>query len=122
MHSCAQLASLGFHRHYRAVTKGRIGPRQSFAGTGMQNSPEYLEELEDRRALHARLIKGKPEKTFSDFLEEKMRADDDTPEEEEDEMPEKGAKDPHLGLSVGQSPELAKSGKGRRAGRVIIKG
>jgi len=88
----------------------------------MQNSPEYLEELADRRALHARLIKGKPEKTFSQFLEEKMHGDDQAPEQEDEELPEKGAKDPHLGLSVGQSPELAKSGKGRRAGRVIIKG
>ena len=89
----------------------------------MQNSPEYLEELDERRALHARLIKGKPEKTFSQFLEEKMRGDDgDSPDEEKDDPPEKGAKDPHLGLSVGQSPDLAKSGKGRRAGRVIIKG
>jgi len=104
------------------MTKGRIGPRQSFVGTGMKNTPEHLEELEERRTLHARLIQGKPEKTFSDFLEEKMKDDEDEPESSEDEKPEKGAKDPHLGLSVGQNPELAKSGKGRRAGRVIIKG
>ncbi|MEE2902924.1 MAG: hypothetical protein VYC39_11370 [Myxococcota bacterium] len=104
------------------MPKGKIGPRQSFTGTGMQNSPEHLAELEERRTLHARLIQGKPEKTFSEFLEEKMRDDDDEGEEESDELPAKGVKDPHLGLSVGQSPDLAKSGKGRRAGRVIIKG
>jgi hypothetical protein len=105
------------------MSKGRIGPRQSFAGTGMQNSPEYLQELEERRILHARLIQGKPEKSFSDFLEEKMKGDDEAESgEDAEEQPEKGAKDPHLGLSVGQSPDLAKSGKGRRAGRVIIKG
>jgi hypothetical protein len=43
-------------------------------------------------------------------------------DKQEDEEQEKGAKDPLLGLSPGQSPELAKSGKGRRAGRVIVKG
>ena len=88
----------------------------------MQSSPEHLAELDERRTLHARLIQGKPEKTFSEFLEEKMRDDDGEEPDDGDELPEKGVKDPHLGLSVGQSPELARSGKGRRAGRVIIKG
>ena len=88
----------------------------------MQNSPEHLAELEERRPLHARLIQGKPEKTFNEFLEDKMRDDDEELDEDGDELPAKGVKDPHLGLSVGQSPDLAKSGKGRRAGRVIIKG
>jgi hypothetical protein len=106
------------------MTKGRIGARPSFAGTGMNNSPEYLEELEERRTVHARLIHGKPKKAFSDFLKEKMKGEEESTDEEsaDEEMPEKGAKDPHLGLSPGQNPELAKGGKGRRVGRVIIKG
>jgi len=99
----------------------KIHPRQNFGGTGMMNSPEYLEELEARRAQHARLIAGKPVRTFGEILHEKMHGKPDSPEGEEEETPEKGAKDPHLGLSPAQSPDLAAGGKGRRAGRVIVK-
>jgi hypothetical protein len=88
---------------------------------GMANQPEALEELETRRAQHARLIAGKPDRPFNDILEEKLHGKKEKKEEDEGEQ-EPGAKDPLLGLSPGQSPALAKNSKGRRAGRVIVKG
>lgn len=98
----------------------RIERRNNFAGRGMMNTPEHLEELENRRLQHERITRGKPEKPFSQVLHEKMHGKPEPREEEE--LPERGAKDPHLGLSPGQSPELAEGGRGRRAGRVIVKG
>jgi len=97
---------------------GRIDRRRGFAGTGMKTDHEFVSELEERRALHDRLTRGKPERSFGDILDEKMHGKP-TPEEPEEE-PEKGAKEPHVGLSPGQSPSLAQ-GKGRAA-RVIVKG
>lgn len=101
----------------------KIERRQNFGGTGMMNSPEYLQDLQERRELHARLIAGKPERTFGEILHEKLHGKPEgAPDGEEDDTPTRGAKDPHLGLSPTQSPDLAQSGKGRRAGRVIVKG
>lgn len=102
----------------------RIDKRQSFTGTGMMNSPEYLDELEERRETHARLIRGKPERTFGDIFAEKLQGKPEESESEEEapEEEEKGARDPYLGLAPGQDSSLAESGKGRRAGRVIVKG
>lgn len=87
------------------------------------NHPDRLEELEELRAKHERLTRGKPVKAFGDLLDEKMkkRAKPED-EEEKKEEEEKGAKDPLLGLTPGQDIELAKGSKGRRAGKVIVKG
>lgn len=103
---------------------GKIEKRRTFAGTGMMSSPEALEELEKRRAQHARLIQGKPEKTFGELLDEKLRAarGEAPPEPEAPEPQPPGARDPHLGLSPSQDSGLVTSGKGRRSGRVIVKG
>jgi hypothetical protein len=102
---------------------GKIEKRRTFAGTGMMSSPERLEELENRRALHARLIQGKPEKTFAELLDEKLRkARGELPPEPPDREDSLGARDPHLGLSPSQDSSIAASGKGRRSGRVIVKG
>lgn len=90
----------------------------------MMNQPEKLEELENRRALHARLISGKPERTFGEILDDKLRAarGEAPPEPEAPKEDEKGARDPHLGLAPSQDSGLVGSGKGRRSGRVIVKG
>lgn len=98
----------------------RIDKRRTFAGTGMLADPEYLDELDERRALHGRLIHGKPAKPFAEILDEKMYGKK-TPEEPEPPA-EKGAIEPHLGLSPSQDAGLVTSGKGRRSGRVIVKG
>lgn len=100
---------------------GKIEKRRSWTGSGMMNTPDKLEELDERRAYHERITRGKPQKPFSQVLHEKMHPDEQKPEPDE-QPPEKGAIDPHMGLSPGQSPDLARSGKGRRAGRVIVKG
>ncbi|MBI4819367.1 MAG: hypothetical protein HY791_24060 [Deltaproteobacteria bacterium] len=95
----------------------RIEKRQTFAGTGMMNSPEALAELQERKELHARLIQGKAERTFDEIFEEKLHG---KPQLETTE-PVKGAIEPLLGLAPSQSADLATSKKGR-SGRVIIKG
>ena len=99
----------------------RIEKRYEFSGSGMLNSPEHLAELEDRRAKHARVIHGKPQRTFRDVLEEKMHGKKEAPKEDEP-APERGAIDPHMGLSPGQPASLTKTGTGRRSARVIVKG
>jgi hypothetical protein len=103
---------------------GKIEKRRTFTGTGMMSSPEYLDELEARRARHARLIQGKPAKSFDDHLRDKMRKLSGEAEAEPAEEPaqEQGAIDPHLGLAPSQDASLAAKGKGRRSAQVIIKG
>lgn len=100
------------------------------------NQPEVLEELETRRALHERITRGKPARPFADLLEEKMRGkkrdggggdeggDKDGNEDQADsaEPEQKGARDPLLGLAPNQDPSIANPGKGRRGGKVIVKG
>lgn len=98
----------------------RIEKRRNFAGTGMMSQPEYLEQLQERRDLHARLIAGKPERTFAAVLHEKMHGPPAPPAEEPPR--EAGAIEPHMGLSPSQDVGLVTSGKGRRSGRVIVKG
>ncbi len=100
----------------------RIDRRRNFAGTGMMNQPEYLEQLQERRDIHARLIAGKPERTFAAVLHEKMYGPPVAPPEDAPRDP--GAIDPHMGLSPSQDVKLVASGggKGRRSGRVIVKG
>lgn len=112
-----------------ASVADRIEKRRTFAGTGMGTNPDSLEELEKRRDLHQRLIQGKPEKSFGQHLSEKMRklrgeqdAQDEQPEEQEPEAQEQGAIEPHMGLQPSQDSKLVGSGKGRRSGRVIVKG
>ena len=100
---------------------GKIERRREWAGSGMLGSRDYIDELEDRRLKHERVTRGKPEKPFSAILAEKMQGKPDSEEEEEESRPE-GAIEPHMGLQLGQSTELVGSGKGRRAGRVIVKG
>jgi len=99
---------------------GKIERRRDLSGSS--TSPEQIEELEERKALHRRLIQGKPSRSFDEHLREKMYGKPEDEAEEGEESPKRGAKDPHLGLSPGQSPDLASGGKGRRAGRVIVKG
>lgn len=99
---------------------GRIDTRPRRVGTGDMEEPEYLDELEVRRAKHDRLTRGKPAKPFSSVLRAQMYGDE--PEEEEArEPPEPGAIDPHLGLDPRQDASLASS-KGHRSAKVIIKG
>lgn len=84
------------------------------------SQPEYLEQLQERRDLHARLIAGKPERTFAAVLHEKMYGPPPAPPEEAPRAA--GAIEPHMGLSPSQDVGLVTSGKGRRSGRVIVKG
>lgn len=97
---------------------GKIERRRSWTGTGMQGTPEHIEELEQRRSIHERLIAGKPARPFSAILADKISAARATPEPEP-EAESRGAREPHVGLSPAQDPELAQS-KGRR--KVIVKG
>jgi hypothetical protein len=110
------------------VSRDKIHGRNHLIGSGQMNQPERLEALEARRAQHERLTRGKPAKPFSELLDEKLkkrrreeRGDEDEEKENEEEE-EKGAKDPHLGLVPGQSSSIANRGKGRRSGKVIVKG
>ncbi|MFO0724680.1 MAG: hypothetical protein U1E65_12935 [Myxococcota bacterium] len=98
----------------------RIEKRRTFAGTGMLADPEYIEALDKRRDLHDRLTHGKPARPFSEVLDEKMYGKKAA--EEPEAPPEKGAIEPHLGLAPTQDAGLVTSGKGRRSGRVIVKG
>ena len=101
-------------------------------GSGMMNTPERLAELEERRARHERLTRGKATKTFGEIFDEKMarhrkRDGEDEEQREENEAAEgeaeeKGAKDPLLGLSPGQQPALANPSKDRRSAKFIVKG
>ena len=98
----------------------RIEKRRTFAGTGMLAQPEYLEELEARRARHARLIAGKPERSFQEWLDEKMYGPRVAAIPADPAPP--GAIEPHLGLAPTQDRAIVTSGRGRRSGRVIVKG
>jgi hypothetical protein len=103
----------------------RIQARDFFVGSGMMNTPEKLEELQDARARHERLTRGKPSKPFKDLLEQKMkqgRGDQDEQPEEQKPEEKEGAKDPLLSLSPAQKPAIANRAKGRRSGQVIVKG
>jgi hypothetical protein len=103
------------------VAKRIVGRYGLESGSGMMNSPEQLKELEERRDAHARIIRGKPKVAFGDLLKKKMKPEDEKPEEEEEEEAEEGGKDPLLGLSPQQDPDLGRGKKGR-AGKVIVKG
>src|SRR5215831_17280740 len=108
--------------------RDKIHGRNHLIGSGQMNQPERIEALEARRAQHERLTRGKPTKPFSELLDEKMNKHnreekgEGSEDETEDEAEEKGAKDPHLGLVPGQSSAIANPAKGRRSGKVIVKG
>jgi hypothetical protein len=100
-------------------------------GSGMLNTPERLKELEERKAKHERLTRGKVTRTFGEIFDEKMgrgkKRQDEEPEEKEAEPEvkveeEKGAKDPLLGLTPGQKPAIANPSKDRRSAKFIVKG
>lgn len=104
------------------MSERRIYGRNHLVGSGAMNHPDRLEELEELRAKHERLTRGKPVKAFGDLLDEKMKKHAKPEDEEEKKDEPKGARDPLLGLNPGQDVELAKGSKGRRAGKVIVKG
>ena len=117
------------------MTRRMIDGRNHLVGSGQMNHPERLEALEDARARHERLTRGKPVRPFREIFDEKMkkvtrRNEDDREGEErgereaDEDLLEVGAIDPHLGLAVGQKPELANRPKngGRRSAKVILRG
>lgn len=109
------------------MSRDRIHGRNHLVGSGAMNHPDRLEELEEIRAKHERVTRGKPAKAFGELLDEKLKQrskgqGEDKEEKEGEEPEEKGAKDPLLGLSVAQAPAIANRGKGRRSGKVIVKG
>lgn len=106
------------------MSKRIVGRYGMESGSGMMNTPEQLQELEERRAEHAKATKGKPKVAFGELLAKKLKpeGDEDEKEGEESEEPEEdGARDPLLGLSPQQDPDLGRGKKGR-AGKVILKG
>lgn len=110
------------------------GRNPTGAGSGMATTREQLAELQDRRDKHERLTRGAPSKTFGEVFEAKMKKHRRVEEEEkerkknegegEEEQPEekKGAIDPLLGLSPGQSASIANPSKDRRSAKFIVKG
>jgi len=99
----------------------RIERRRDWNGAGGLAEPDYLERLQERRDIHARLIAGKPERTFAAILHEKIYGPP-LAEPTEAAPRDAGAIDPHLGLSPGQNSDMLVRGKGHRSGRVIVKG
>jgi hypothetical protein len=111
------------------MARDKIHGRNHMVGSGQMNQPERIEALETRRAQHERLTRGKPSKPFSELLDEKLKkrrqqeeGEGDEKDENEKEDEKKGAIDPHLGLVPGQSTSIANRAKGRRSGKVIVKG
>lgn len=111
--------------------RDKIHGRNFMIGSGQMNQPERIEALETRRAQHERLTRGKPAKPFGEVLDEKLKRrnkrdqDGDEPkqgDQESEEQPKKGARDPHLGLTPSQKPSIANPAQGRRSGKVIVKG
>lgn len=97
----------------------RIQGRRWSLGGELGADPEYIEELEARRARHDRLTRGAPKQRFAALLKERMGGD---PPADEEEAPQQGARDPLLGLDPNQDASLANRPQGRRSGRVIVKG
>lgn len=106
------------------MSKRIVGRYGLESGSGMKNSPEQLQELEERREAHAKVTRAKPKVAFGELLAKKLRPEDEGKGEEpaeEEEAEEEGARDPLLGLSPRQDPDLGRGKKGR-AGKVIVKG
>lgn len=109
------------------AVRDKIYGRNHLVGSGQMNHPDRIETLEARRAQHERLTRGKPVKPFRELLDEKMKRRRDREEERKDEddageeEQRKGAIDPHLGLLPAQTG-IANRTKGRRSGKVILKG
>jgi hypothetical protein len=104
---------------------GRIECKPYKTGTPDHSEPEVIQELEQRRVRYERMIQGKGAKPFSEVLADRIRRDDpeaqDDQAEDEDE-PQRGAKDPYLGLDPNQPQGIAHRVPGTRSGKVIIKG
>ncbi len=100
----------------------KIEPRPYRIGTGNLADPENLEELETRRAKHARMTAKKPERTFGEVLKARQVSDWGEKEEEERQEHGEGAIDPHMGLAPQQDASLVTGGQGRRSAKVIVKG
>lgn len=98
----------------------RIDRRRDWNGAGGLAEPDYIEKLQERREKHARLIAGKPERSFAAILHEKIYGP--PPEPVEEPAREPGAIEPHLGLSPAQDSAIVPKSKGRRSARVIVKG
>lgn len=107
------------------MSKRIVGRYGLESGSGMMNTPEQLQELEERREAHAKATRGKPKVAFGELLAKKLKPEGDAEGEAEDEAPEQeeeeGAQGPLLGLSPQQDPDLGRGKKGR-AGKVIVKG
>ena len=104
------------------MSKKIVGRYGLESGSGMMNTPEQLKELEERRAEHAKLTRGKAKVDFADLLKKKLSPDEDSDAEDaEEDEEETGGRDPLLGLSPNQDPDLGRGKKGR-AGKVIVKG
>ncbi len=103
------------------MSKKIVGRYGLESGSGMMNTPEHLEELEERRAEHAKVTRGKAKVAFADLLKKKLNPEGEDEEEEPEEEEEAGGRDPLLGLSPQQDPDLGRGKKGR-AGKVIVKG
>ncbi len=99
----------------------RIDARPGKIGSGNFTDPEYIEELETRRAKHARITAAKPVRTFGEVLRAKKRALYGEDEEEPKEDHGEGAIDPHMGLTPGQDAKIANR-SGARSAKVIVKG
>jgi hypothetical protein len=102
----------------------RIEARPSKVGAGEGADPEAIADLEARREKHERLTRGKPVRTFGEVLRARLgpTSTEDPAADATEPKPEKGAKDPLLGLDPGQDASLANRPAGRRSGRVIVKG
>lgn len=99
----------------------RIQARNGKVGAGNYTDPEYIEELEARRAKHARVTATKPVHSFGEVLRAKKKALYGEDEEELREDHGEGAIDPHMGLTPGQDAKLANR-SGARSAKVIVKG
>ena len=95
----------------------RIEARPYKLGSPENHEPEKIQELEERRAKHARQTGKKPVRTFGEVLTDRMKklsGEDEEPEEEGQEQEEQ--REALLALHPGQDMSLANKKK------VIIKG